>query len=251
MLVAVLIGTGGSEGVPVPGCVCPACNEARIYHFAKRRTASVFITSYGTSIMVDMSLDASEYVEEMYLDAVLITHWHHDHIAGLYKFRWIEKPVDLYAPSGDVDPEIRHFPKSLRIRYVKPFEKIDLGDMEVTPLPLNHTIETFGYLVEVGRKENIAILYDTKLLPKETEELLKKKEIKVALIDATTAPGSHDPKHNNVDEAVEIGKRIGAEEIILTHISHRNLPFSRLVKYVRERWDNVYVSYDGMMVYVV
>jgi len=250
VITVVMIGTGGSEGIPVPGCACPVCSEARQYRFLRRSTASLLITNYSTNILVDMSLEASNYVEELYVDAVLVTHWHHDHIAGLYKFRWSEAPVDLYAPRGDADPEIVHYPRSLRIHFVKPFEELYVGDFKVTPLRLNHTVETLGYLIELG-KSTVAVLYDTKGLPSETLEFLKKRRVALALVDATYGPGYEGEKHNNVDEAVEVGESIGAEEIVLTHISHHNLPYSKLVKHVRERWRNVYVSHDGMVLNVV
>ncbi|RLG83263.1 MAG: MBL fold metallo-hydrolase, partial [Thermoprotei archaeon] len=76
MITVVMIGTGGSEGIPVPGCACPVCSEARQYRFLRRSTASLLITNYSTNILVDMSLEASNYVEELYVDAILVTHWH-------------------------------------------------------------------------------------------------------------------------------------------------------------------------------
>ncbi|RLF78316.1 MBL fold metallo-hydrolase, partial [Thermococci archaeon] len=58
------------------------------------------------------------------------------------------------------------------------------------------------------------------------------------------------PDHNNVDEAAEIGLEV-AERVYLSHISHHNLPFTKLVKYVSETYgDNVNVAYDGLVVYI-
>jgi len=250
MLTIVLIGTGGSEGIPVPGCNCPVCNEARLYKFLRRSTASMIITNYGTTITVDMSLETSSYTEELYIDAVLVTHWHHDHIAGLYKFRWGGAPVDLFAPKGNADPEITRYPGNMRVHFVKPLETVYVGDFTITPFKLNHTVETMGYLIRLGRN-SIAILYDTKGLPSETEEFLKKNNTRIALIDATYGPGFQGEKHNNIDEAVEIGMSIGAEKIVLVHISHHNLPYSKLVKYVNSKWNNVIVSHDGMIINLV
>ena len=44
---------------------------------------------------------------------------------------------------------------------------------------------------------------------------------------------------------------IKAEKIVLIHISHNNLPYSKLVKYVNRRWNNVLVSHDGMVINLV
>jgi len=250
LLTMVLIGTGGSEGIPVHGCNCPVCTEARLYKFLKRSTSSMLITNYGTTITIDMSLETSSFVEDLYVDAVLVTHWHHDHIAGLYKFRWGGNPIDLFAPKGNADEEIIRYPGSMRVHFVKPLETIHVGDFTITPFKLNHTVETMGYYIKLGHN-SIAIIYDTKGLPSETEEFLKKNHVRIAFIDATYGPGTVSEKHNNIDEAVEIGMSIKAEKIVLIHISHNNLPYSKLVKYVNRRWNNVLVSHDGMVINLV
>lgn len=127
---------------------------------------------------------------------------------------------------------------------------MNVDTLRIIALRLNHQVETLSYLIEEDGR-TIALLYDTKELPEETWEILRKKApLRLAIVDATYPPGFSDPYHNNVDEAAESGLEI-AERTVLSHISHKNLPFLEFTKHVRKRWGNkVLVAYDGMVFYV-
>ncbi|WP_297536531.1 MBL fold metallo-hydrolase [Thermococcus sp.] len=244
------IGTGGSEGIPAHLCTCPTCNEARKFGFAQRRPSTLaVITDNGKAVLFDVGTDIRDFLN-VPLEAIFLTHWHHDHIYGLYKLRWMARETVLYAPKGSADALILKDPKNLKPKILKPFESVKLDTLTVTALRLNHGVETLGYLIEEDGK-SIALLYDTKGLPRETQEFLEERApLRLAIVDATYPPVFDDPYHNNVDEAAEIGLGI-AERTVLTHISHKNLPFLKLVDYVRRRWGNkVLVAYDGMVFYV-
>jgi len=249
-LIVYFIGTGGSEGIPAHLCTCPTCNEARRFGFAQRRPSTLaIITETGKAVLFDVGTDIRDFLN-VPLEAIFLTHWHHDHIYGLYKLRWMAMETPLYAPKGSADALILNDPKNLRPRTLKPFERVELDTVRITSLRLNHGIETLGYLIEEEGK-SVAILYDTKGLPEETWEFLKAKApLRLAVVDATYPPGFDDPHHNNVDEAAEIGVKL-AERTVLSHISHKNLPFLQLTEYVRKGWGNkVLVAYDGMVFYV-
>lgn len=223
-MIIYFIGTGGSEGIPVHLCDCNTCNEARKFRFAQRRPSTLaVIGENGEVILFDVGTDIREFLN-VPLDAIFLTHWHHDHIYGLYKLRWIARETNLYAPEGHADALILQDPKNLRPKIIKAGEKIRIGDIKVTSVKLNHQIETLGYIIEEDGKR-VAILYDTKGLPPETREYLEDiSPLRVAIVDATYPPGFVDPYHNNVNEAVEMSIDI-AERIVLSHISHKNLPF--------------------------
>ncbi|AMM54571.1 MBL fold metallo-hydrolase [Pyrococcus kukulkanii] len=248
-MIVYFIGTGGSEGIPVHLCNCPTCSEARKFGFAQRKPSTLaIIGENGEIILFDVGTDIREHLNAP-LNAIFLTHWHHDHIYGLYKLRWTAMETKLYAPRGHADALILNDPKNLKPEIIEPWEEIRIGRISVTALKLNHQIETFGYYIEEDGK-GIALLYDTKGLPQETWEFLAEKApIRLAIVDATYPPGFEDPYHNNVDEAANIGIKI-AERTILSHISHKNLPFLQLVRYVKGRWGNkVLVAYDGMVFY--
>ena len=249
-MIVYFIGTGGSEGIPAHLCSCPTCSEARKFGFAQRLPSTLaIITERGKAVLFDVGTDIRDFLN-VPLEAIFLTHWHHDHIYGLYKLRWMAMETPLYAPEGHADALILNEPKNLQPRTIKPFERVELGTLKITALKLNHQVETLGYLIEEDGK-SVAILYDTKGLPEETWEFLKDKApLRLAVVDATYPPGFNDPYHNNVDEAAEIGLEL-AERTVLSHISHKNLPFLQLTEYVRKRWGNkVLVAYDGMVFYV-
>ena len=249
-MIVYFIGTGGSEGIPAHLCTCSTCTEARRFGFAQRKPSTLaVITEKGKAVLFDVGTDIRDYLN-VPLEAIFLTHWHHDHIYGLYKLRWMALETPLYAPEGHADALILREPKNLQPRVVRAGDVIELDTLRITALKLNHQVETLGYLIEEDGKA-IAILYDTKGLPGETLEFLKgKAPLRLAIVDATYPPGIEDPYHNNVDEAAEIGLRL-AERTVLSHISHKNLPFLELTEYVRRRWGNrVLVAYDGMVFYV-
>ncbi len=244
------IGTGGSEGIPAHLCTCPTCNEARRFGFAQRKPSTLaIITKNKKAVLFDVGTDIRDLLN-VPLEAIFLTHWHHDHIYGLYKLRWMARETELYAPEGQADALILNDPKNLRPKILKPFESVELDTLRITALRLNHGVETLGYLIEEDGK-SVALLYDTKGLPGETREFLEERTpLRLAIVDATYPPGFSDPYHTNVDEAAEMGLSL-AERTVLSHISHKNLPFLELVEYVRKRWENrVLVAYDGMVFYV-
>lgn len=246
------IGTGGSEGIPAHLCTCSSCNEARKFGFAQRRPSTLaVITENRKAVLFDVGTDIRDFLNVPPLEAIFLTHWHHDHIYGLYKLRWMALETELYAPEGHADALILNEPKNLRPKILKPGDTLKADTLRITAIGLNHDVETLGYLIEEDGK-SVALLYDTKGLPEKTWDFLKKKApLRLAIVDATYPPGFDNPKHNNVDEAAEIGFQL-AERTVLSHISHKNLPFLELVEYVRKRWggNKVLVAYDGMVFYV-
>ncbi len=222
------IGTGGSEGIPAHLCTCPTCTEARKFGFAQRRPSTLaVITENGKALLFDVGTDIRNFLN-VPLEAIFLTHWHHDHIYGLYKLRWMARETPLYAPEGHADALILNDPKNLRPRPLKPGDSLRIETLTITALKLNHQVETLGYLIEEDGK-SVALLYDTKGLPEETREFLEgRAPLRLAMVDATYPPG-----------------------FVLSHISHRNLPFLELTDYVRKGWENkVLIAYDGMVFYV-
>src|SRR3982750_654906 len=82
------LGTGTSTGVPSIGCECETCasDDPR----DKRLRVSVLIEHGGQTVLVDTSSDFRQQALRLklkWLDAVLITHCHADHIFGLDDIR--------------------------------------------------------------------------------------------------------------------------------------------------------------------
>lgn len=122
-----------------------------------------------------------------------------------------------------------HDPKNIDVNFIKAGDILNLNvdSLKITALKLKHQIETLGYLIEEDNKA-IALLYDSKGLPGETFEFLKKKHLRLA-------PDVDDPYQSNIDESARIGIKL-ADRVLISHISHKNLPFLRLAEYVRKNY---------------
>ena len=96
------LGTGTSQGVPVIGCQCEVCKSVNSKD--KRLRTSVLIESDNTTVVIDTGPDFRQQMlreNVQKLDAVLFTHEHKDHIAGLddvraFNFK-LKKDMPIYA----------------------------------------------------------------------------------------------------------------------------------------------------------
>ena len=96
------LGTGTSQGVPVIGCQCEVCTS--IFKEDKRLRTSVLIESDNTTVVIDTGPDFRQQMlreNVQKLDAVLFTHEHKDHIAGMddvraFNFK-LKRDMPIYA----------------------------------------------------------------------------------------------------------------------------------------------------------
>ena len=244
MTLLVFLGSGAAEGIPALNCKCKSCQEARAMPIAKRMPTSILVAS-KVNFLVDAGFDVMYKMGDVDVDFVLLTHWHPDHYAGLFRLRWSPKPVSLYAPRGGLADWIVSELKNLKLKSVAPYETFKHDGITITPVPLNHKIETLGYLVDDG-EARVAFLFDGKGPTSKDYDLVRGFEANVALIEATEPPGLQDSYHNNVDEAIELGYRVAAEKIVLMHIAHHNMPLTELTTYVK-KFKGVTLSHDDMV----
>ena len=97
-----LLGTGTSQGVPVVGCPCAVCHSTDMRD--QRLRTSAFVEVDGTNILIDAGPDLRMQLLHNNItcvDAILVTHEHKDHLAGLDDIRPIyfkqERPLDIYS----------------------------------------------------------------------------------------------------------------------------------------------------------
>lgn len=225
-------GTGDSAQVPCFGCACPACQRARLLNDHRREPCSGEIELDDELILIDAGrMDLAARCERQRPTAILLTHYHADHVQGLLHLRWgLGASIPVFGPKdakGCADlyrnPGILDFQPAL-----KPFRALRLGRLEITPLPLNHSKPTLGYALDDG-VNRMAWLCDTVGLPGATERFLTEWRPHGVAIDATH-PDCHDAphleapaaprNHNNVAMALAIIERIQPSRAWLTHISH-------------------------------
>lgn len=227
------LGTGTSQGVPVIGCRCEVCTS-RDPHDNRLRT-SAMVETRGVRLVIDAGPDFRCQMLRAgvrHIDAILLTHEHKDHTGGLddvRAFNFVDYPptvhrVDIYAAAAaaaivrkDFDyafeqnkyrgvPEIELH----EIDLARPFE---VGGVEIVPVSGRHS-ERFA--VTGYRIGPLAYLTDFKTISDaETEKL---RGVEVLVVNALRFK-KHD-SHFNVEEALELIRRVGPREAFLTHMSH-------------------------------
>ncbi|MCZ7544359.1 MAG: MBL fold metallo-hydrolase [Anaerolineae bacterium] len=96
MFTITLLGTSDAVGTPVHGCACARCQDALAHPWLRRLPTCVLIQNERASILVDMGAnDHIHNLRSVHLDAVFVTHFHMDHVAGLYTLRWTQQAGGL------------------------------------------------------------------------------------------------------------------------------------------------------------
>jgi phosphoribosyl 1,2-cyclic phosphate phosphodiesterase len=245
------LGTGTSQGVPVIGCTCEVCRS--LDYRDKRLRSSIHISTHGQSLVVDTGPDfRQQMLRESInrLDAVLFTHAHRDHTAGLddvraYNFmQHMDMPVygtaeTLQQIKNDFayifeGPNYPGLPR-INLRKIVDDEPFNFNDVSITPLPVLHLhLPVLGF-----RIGNFSYITDANHIPDATLEKLKGTEILV--INALQR--EHHISHFNLNEAIEMVKRINPKKAYFTHISHK-LGLHTAVE--KELPPTISLAYDGL-----
>lgn len=165
-----------------------------------------------------------QLLDERAPDAVLLTHYHVDHVHGLFTMRWgyCDTAIPVYGPDdpeGCADllkhPGIFDFTNTLQS-----MDHFSCCSMSVTPLSLNHSKPSLGYAIESG-KTRLAWLCDTSGLPEETHRFLQHWQPTTTVLDCTFPPlDNPHQNHNDIFRAIDTQKKIGSGNCYLTHIGH-------------------------------
>ena len=246
------LGTGTSQGVPVITCQCEVCSSTNKKD--NRTRTSLFIQSETTSVVIDTGPDfrmqmLREKVKD--LDAVLFTHGHKDHVAGLDDIRpfnyLLEKTIDVYAEKQVQEIlkrefayafEEQQYPGAPQIK-LKTIDEtpFDIGDIHFVPIRAMHkTLPVLGF-----RVNDFTYITDANFIA--DEELEKIKGSKVLVLNALRKETHYS--HFNVEQALEIVNKVNPEKAYFTHISH-HLGLHEEVE--EELPKHVFLAYDGLVI---
>lgn len=255
-----ILGCGSSMGVPRVALGWGSCDPNNPKN--RRRRCSMLITRLGehghkTRVLIDCTPDCRMQLLEAevdWLDGVLITHEHADHIHGIDDLRPLfvhkRRKVDIYldeptsrsmharfgycfmTPPGSEYPPIAHEHRLIPGRKVRISGQG--GDIEAVPILQEHgDISSLGF-----RLGNVAYSADVKNLPDESVPLLE--GLDVWVIDALRkAP---HPSHLNLNEALDWIARVKPKRAILTNL-HTDMDYAELCASLPP---HVVPAYDGM-----
>lgn len=222
-----ILGSGTSQGVPVVACDCAVCQSDN--EKDKRLRASILIETADTTIVVDAGPDFRQQMlreKVKKLDAILITHSHKDHIAGLddvRSFNYLSrKPMRVYASQRDQEEIKREFsyafddhpyPGVPRIEFVdlkeEPFQ---IGDLKIIPFIVKHRfLDVYGF-----RIGDFAYITDTNHIPEKAMQVLQ--GTRILILDALRK--EQHISHFTLSEALNIADTLNVEQAYFTHISH-------------------------------
>ncbi len=248
------LGTGTSQGVPMIACPCEVCASTDLHD--KRLRTSALVQTRGLNIVIDAGPDFRTQMLAAgvkHLDAILLTHEHKDHTGGLDDIRaynyFDRVPVDVwatervqnavrrdYAYAFEPDPYPGAPEMTLHSIGEGPF---DVKGVRIIPVTGRHsTLPVTGFRIgEVAYLTDFNGIDDT--------EIEKLKGVKILVVNAL----GHKlhPSHFNIDQAVELSRKVGAERTYLTHIAHRMGRFSDIEPTLPE---GVHLAYDNLTIEV-
>jgi phosphoribosyl 1,2-cyclic phosphate phosphodiesterase len=248
------LGTGTSQGIPIIGSQHPVCLSTNPKD--KRLRVSVLLEWEDITILIDCGPDFRQQLLRTNctkIDAVLFTHEHSDHTAGLddlrpFYFRQGDMPV--YAHKRVLEALKKRFEYIFETNNKYPGvltldthpienQSFFVEDKKIIPVEVyHHKLPVFGF-----RVENFAYITDAKTITK--EEIEKLQNLDVLVINALRI----EPhlSHLNLEEAIELIKQIRPKKAYLTHISH-HMGFHDEVQKTLPK--SIFLAYDQLEIIV-
>ena len=247
------LGTGTSSGVPMIGCDCPVCSSADKKD--KRLRSSILVESETTTLVVDTTPDfryqmLRENVKK--LDAVIFTHPHKDHIAGLDDVKaftyFSKKPIEIYANSMTQEALKREFHYAFADHKYPGVPELNLhtiesepfyvGDIKVIPILVWHLkmpvlgfrFGDFTYITDANRID-----------PAEKQKI---KGSKAMVLNALRH--KKHISHYTLEEAIDLIHELNVPKGYLTHISHQLGKYADVNPALPE---GIELAYDGMQLF--
>ncbi len=234
------------------GCECEVCSSPNPKD--KRLRSSVMIETASTTVVVDTTPDFRYQMLRLgvkKIDAIIFTHPHKDHIAGLDDVRafnfFTKKPMDVYANYLTEEALRRDFYYAFSDTKYPGVPEIDIhtittepftiGDLLIEPILVWHLkMPVLGF-----RFGPFTYITDANMI--EEKEMNKIRGSKVMVLNALRK--EKHISHYNLEEAVALVKQLGVPEAYFTHISHQLGLHDSIEK---ELPDGIHLGYDGLTI---
>lgn len=251
-MIVTFLGTGTSQGVPVIGCDCQVCQS--LDYRDKRLRASIHISIEDKSFIIDSGPDfrqqaLRERIKK--LDALLFTHEHKDHTAGLDDVRSFnhlqQKYIPIYGRKNVLNQIKQEFAYAFTEHKYPGIPLIELKEIENKPFSIEGIvftpIEVMHYKLPVFGFRIGDFTYITDANSIGEPELEKIKGSKVIVLNALQK--TEHISHYKLSEAIELLLKLNPEKAYLTHMSHK-MGMHREVE--KELPSNIFFAYDGLKV---
>lgn len=247
------LGTGTSQGIPVIGSQNPVCLSKDPKD--KRLRVSVWIQTSKNSIVVDCTPDFRYQMLRSgchKIDALLFTHHHADHTAGLDDIRpycFKQGALPIFASQETSQNLKRRFDyvfetenrypgaPNVSMNIITKNQSFFVNEEEIIPVEVMHAdLAVFGF-----RINNLAYVTDMKTIS--DKEKLKLYNLDVLVINALRKEPHHS--HLTLNEALAFIDELKPKKAYLTHISYQ-LGFHEEVSKLLPK--NVYLAYDNLTI---
>lgn len=246
------LGTGTSQGVPVIACECAVCQSKDPKD--KRLRASLLIETASNTIVIDAGPDFRQQMltaKVKKLDAILLTHEHKDHIAGMDDLRAFnyksQAAIDIYAEER-VQSAVRkeyayvfsenHYPgvPRMELHNIESYNLAIRGDVIIPLRVFHYRLPILGF-----RMGDMAYITDANYIPEETKEKLF--GVKYLVINALRK--EKHISHYSLGEALALINEISPRKAYITHIGHQ---MGNHAEVNLELPVNVTLAWDGLVV---
>jgi len=223
------LGTGTSQGVPVIACGCRVCTSTNKKDNRLRSSIMVAGTVAG-NIVVDTTPDFRYQMlraNVKHLEAVLITHSHKDHIAGMDDIRafnfFQQRHIDIYASEFSQEIIMREFAYAFAEHKYPGIPEINLKTIDEDPFDVNgftimpvkvmhHKMPVLGF-----RFGDFTYITDANFISEEEKDKIRGS--KVLVLNALRM--EKHISHFTLGEAIALAQELNIPQVYFTHISHQ------------------------------
>lgn len=251
-MVITLLGTGTSSGIPLIGCRCDVCRS--LDYRDKRLRVSVYVETQGKCFVIDTGPDFRQQMlreDITQLDAVIFTHQHKDHTAGLddvRAFNFLQnKDMPVYGRLQVLEQLKREFEYVFADYRYPGIPRLQLHEITNTPFDvlgvtftpidvLHHRLPVFGF-----RIGNFAYLTDVNHIAE--AELAKLQNLDVLILGALQRE-THI-SHFNLQQAIDVVSILKPKVTYFTHLSHK---MGRHAEVEKELPAHIRLGFDGLKI---
>ena len=244
------LGTGTSSGVPMIGCECEVCQSPDPKD--NRLRSSILVESATTSLVVDTGPDFRYQMlrqKVKKLDAVVFTHPHKDHLAGLDDIRafnfFTRRPIDIYADSLTEEAVRRDFYYAFTDTKYPGIPELNLhtisnepflvGDIPVIPIQVWHLkMPVLGF-----RFGHFTYITDANRIEEDEKNKIRGSD---TLVLNALRKQQHI-SHFSLGEAIDLVEELNVPKAWFTHLSHQ-MGFHAVVE--SELPEQIHLAWDGL-----